>query len=526
MLFQNNLTQKQIEKYSQSSKKELLPIPDTWEEFVSLTKIRSGGKLKSFKPFPYQKKLIELGDKYKRIIVLKSRQLGITQAIVSKFLYDACRNPAASSIAFMRNGEDASAISRRCRQMLASISSYAIASNDNVGYLKINEGGDIYFKNSGAQGSRSLDSATGMLFDEAAFVPTIASIYSASSPSGAMSDNCVKYIVSTPSAKSGWYWDQLSQDNGRISIEALADAVAANEFFEPHYSDQDRLRGEDLKIYQEKGFAYFVDLRGTCKVVIHFLANEYYNQSDSFLLDRQEADGTDFETVEREYNLRFVNTAVGVFDSSLIRENAVGAWEDYDENAYYYAGIDTSTTGKDYTVCVILKYTGGRYKGGKYKVVNVYSKRKETADFNLFQIFELLEKYKVNRVGIEITGGVGQIYLEQLQQKIKDIQRYRPLEALKTTKESKERRINNLILALERKEIDFPLQSNLVKEFLSFQREGDKLQAAPGKHDDELMALSFAYDIATSKEETGSRQTNWEGMTEEEIEAEILKNLG
>ena len=126
---------KQIKKYFVSTEEKLKQIPEQWEDFTTLTTIRSGGEMKPFITYPYQKILIDLSKQYSNIIVLKSRQLGITQAIVSKFLHDACVNPAASSILFMRNAEDASAVSRRARQMLLSIPEYAVADNDNVGYL-------------------------------------------------------------------------------------------------------------------------------------------------------------------------------------------------------------------------------------------------------------------------------------------------------------------------------------------------------------------------------------------------------
>lgn len=480
-------TQKQIKKYFESD--AMLPLPDNWEDFVLLTKIRSGGELKQFKPFDYQKKLIELGEKYRKIIVLKSRQLGITQVLISKFLFDACINPAASSLAFMRNAEDASAISRRCRQMLSSIEKYVIPANDNVGYLKIAGGGDLYFKNSGAQGSRSLDSTTSMLFDESAFVPTIASIYAASSPSGAMTSNCTKYIVSTPSAKSGWYWEQLSQDNGKIDIEELAEAVANDEVF-----TQDEELIEKYELHQEKGFAYFIDERGACKVIIHYLAHPKYSLIPNFLQQKQIEDGTDEETVEREYNLKFVNTSVAVFDPLLVRESAIGGWEGkYDEEAVYFAGIDTATTGIDYCCCQILKY-----KNEVYSLVATYAKRKQSSEYHLYQISELLRFYKVKVCGVEVTGGVGQLYYERLEEDFKG--KHPHIVRLVTTNDSKAKRIAALNLGLERKKLTYASTANLITELLNFRREGNKLQAAEGHHDDEIMSLSFAYDVATNPE--------------------------
>ncbi|NJO63770.1 MAG: hypothetical protein HC836_37980 [Richelia sp. RM2_1_2] len=297
-----NPNEKQISKYF-SGAKNLLPVPNTWEDFIALTTIRSGGSMEKFKAYEYQKIIIRLAKKYPNIVILKSRQMGVTQAIVSKFLHDACVNPAASSICFMRNGEDASAVSRRARQMLQSIPEYAQSDNDNVGYLKVKSGGDIYFKNSSREGSRSLDSATGMLFDESAFVENIAQIYAASSPSSALSKKVQKFIVSTPSAKNGWYWDKINENNGDIDIEKLATEVS---------------KGRKYK--DIPGLYWFVDKANSCKIILHYSAHPVYATIPNYLEYRLEQDGTDLETVQREYNLQFIDSSVSVFDSALIRK--------------------------------------------------------------------------------------------------------------------------------------------------------------------------------------------------------------
>lgn len=463
-------TPKQIDKYF-SGAKNLLPVPNTWEDFIALTTIRSGGSMEKFKAYEYQKIIIRLAEKYPNMVILKSRQMGVTQAIVSKFLHDACVNPAASSICFMRNGEDASAVSRRARQMLQSIPEYALSDNDNVGYLKVKSGGDIYFKNSSREGSRSLDSATGMLFDESAFVENIAQIYAASSPSSALSKKIQKFIVSTPSAKNGWYWDKINENNGNIDIEELATEVS-----------------EGRKYKDIPGIYWFVDKSNCCKVIIHYSAHPIYKAIPNYLEYRLEQDGTDLETVQREYNLQFIDSSVSVFDSALIRKNAVGYYEtERDENAQYFAGLDTATTGNDYCTLPILKF-----KNDQLSLIHLYRKRKETSDYHLYHISELLNKYKVDTVGIETTGGVGQVYLEQLERQHKQVS----FEAIKTTGDSKPVMVSNVQLTLEKGQLIYPSNSPIVEELLSFRRQGRKLEAATGKHDDVLMGCAFAVAIS------------------------------
>jgi hypothetical protein len=355
--------------------------------------------------------------------------------------------------------------------MLNSIPEYAVPDSDNVGYLKIKNGGDIYFKNSSREGSRSLDSATGMLFDESAFVDNIAQIYAASSPSSALSKNVQKFIVSTPSAKSGWYWDKINENNGNIDIEQLAVDVSEG------------------KVYKEvPGVYWFIDKANCCKLILHWLAHPIYSKFDDYLAYRLEQDGTDNETVQREYNLRFVDSAVAVFSSDLIRRNAIGiSDETIDKDAEYYCGLDTATTGNDYCTFPILKY-----KNNRLSLVYLYRKRQQTSEYHLYQIGELIRKFKPKKVGVEVTGGVGQVYLENLIKEFKDID----IEAIRTTGDSKPVMISNMVLALEKEQLIYPPNSPLIDEMLSFRREGKKLEAAPGKHDDVVMGVAFAITIS------------------------------
>ncbi len=447
-------------------------MPEDWEDFVRLTTIRSGGQMVQFYPYYYQKIISRLMDEHNNIVAVKSRQLGITQIVLSKFLHRASRNPAYSSMCFMRNGDDSSAISRRARQMVNCLGEYLIPDNDNVGYLKIKDKGEIYFKNSSREGSRSYDSVLDFLFDEAAFSENIQQIYAASSPSGALSGDAItKMIISTPSAKSGWYWDKLNADNGDIDIEQLCIDVA------------------DGKVYKDvPGLYWFVDRAGTVKLIIHWKAHPVYSQIPNYLEYRMKQDGTDWETVLREYDLRFVDSAVAVFDSGLIRINAIGEYEtSVDKDAVYYAGLDTATTGNDYCTMPILKE-----KDGKYALVHLYRKRQQTSEYHLYQIGELLKMFKPRVTGIEVTGGVGQVYLEQLSRQFPDLE----FKAVRTTGDSKPVMISTMVLALEKQAMSYPANCPLIDEMLSFRRDGKKLEAAPGKHDDTVIGVSFALMVS------------------------------
>jgi len=140
----------------------------------------------------------------------------------------------------------------------------------------------------------------------------------------------------------------------------------------------------------------------------------------------------------------------------------------------------------DTTVFVILKL-----KNGKYSLVNIYRKRQQTSDYHIYQIGQLINKYNPQKVGVEVTGGTKQVYLEQLSKQHKDIS----FEAVRTTGDSKPIMITNLVLALEKEVIEYPSNSPLIEEMLSFRRQGNKLEAAPGKYDDCIMSTCFALSV-------------------------------
>lgn len=485
---------KQIDNYY--GRNDLLPLPKTWEEFAPLTLIRSGGQVIPFLPFEYQKKLVELAEKHKKLVIIKSRQLGFTELWQNYALFQACTSAGASCFLFLRNGIDASTSSRRTKLMMQGLTQYVRAANDNVFLLKIAGGGEVNFKNSGAEGARGANSSTFLLFDEAAFIMAIARIFGATAPSGALSDSigvlpCIKIVQSTPSARSGWYWDRLNENNGDRDIERIIDAVVHGEL----YSDN------------IPGFYYFVDDEGWTKVIAHWSCNPVYREIDNFLAWRKKEDKSSDDLVQREYQLKFNDQAVSVFDFGTIKSCAVSNWESFpEENCQYYGGLDTSTTGEDYCVFQVLKF-----KDRKYTLVHTYSKRKEDSQVHLFHLCKIIEYYKIKVVGVEVTGGVGHVYVDSFEKEFRG--KGVKFKRLKTTQESKQKRISDIILAFEKQILTFPEKSKLLDELLSFRREGSKLCAAQGKHDDEIMSLSFAYDVASNQDEIERR------------DEEYLKNL-
>jgi hypothetical protein len=113
----------------------LLKCPENWSDFAQLCQIRSGNRMVQFIPYEYQIKLIELMKLHPITVVVKSRQLGITQAILNRYLHKAILNPAYCGIGFMKSQADASNLSRRTRVMLDSLGKYAVTYKSKLAAL-------------------------------------------------------------------------------------------------------------------------------------------------------------------------------------------------------------------------------------------------------------------------------------------------------------------------------------------------------------------------------------------------------
>jgi hypothetical protein len=149
-------------------------------------------------------------------------------------------------------------------------------------------------------------------------------------------------------------------------------------------------------------------------------------------------------------------------------------------------------------------------KKGKYSLVHLYRKRQQTSEYHMYQIGELLKIFKPRITGIEVTGGVGQVYLEQLTRQFP----YLEFEPIRTTGDSKPIMISTMLLALEKEVLNYPANCPIIDEMLSFRRDGKKLEAATGKHDDTIMGVAFALAISpfNKREELPFANLNFGGV--------------
>ena len=448
-------------------------VPDNWPDFARLTKIRSGSKVIPFEPYWYQEKLIQAVEENYGTIVVKGRQLGCTETMASYMLWRAAREPGFLGVVLSKGFADTSNIAKRIRAMADSAPEMLELQTKNLTDLVMRGGGRILFRPSTPNGVRGLESVSMLVFDEAAFVPSIDLLYTAALPATEMcGDDARIVLMSTPWGRSGFFYERLNSNNG--SFDLLEEAA--------------KVRGPE-----SNGWKQWVDTAGWNKILIHWRSHPIYssdpNYIDTIKLRKQLTDAT----ARQEYDLEFESSEQNVFPSEYVRKCSGGCFQGPDPDGTYFIAADTSTTGSDYTVAMV-----GRYQNGGIHVVEMYRKRKMTLDYNLMKISELIQAYNPITVGIE-RNGVGQVYVEQLS-KMHPTTR---VEGLVTSKESKNEMMTRMLYALEQECVSYP-PSVIVDELMAYRREGIKMTAPPGQHDDTVMALAFLLTVSPIKRKTGT----------------------
>lgn len=452
----------------QNFQDESLVVPESWADFARLTKIRSGGNVINFNPYPYQEKLVDL-MLGRSILVVKGRQLGCSEVVCNFMLWRAASNSGYLGVVFSKNQTDTSLLARRMRRMIEGVG--LKTTTDNLQDIELTTGGRILFKNSKPDSARGIESVVDVFFDEFAFIESAKEIFDAIAPAQQMLGNKARAIVvSTPNGKSGHYWDLLSTGNGNRDIESICESASKGEI-EP--------------------FQWWVDSGGWAKVIVHWRSHPIYGSNPNFLQEVHEKQKLSWETIKQEYDLSFQESETNYFSADIVRRCVRGELEEAQPKTIYFIGVDPAFGGDDYCCAVVLKYC----ENESFSVVAFYRKRRQTSEYNLYHIQELIDKYSFVICGVETNSG-GKIYYEEL---LKNSGFAPKIYAIRTTNDSKPAMLDRLKLLLEREKLLIPPDCPLINELLSFRCKGDRLGAAQGAYDDFVMATCFA--LAAAAEE-------------------------
>jgi phage terminase large subunit-like protein len=420
--------------------KKILEVPESFEEFAKLCRIRSGAKIVPFKLYDYQKELVDLSAKYKGIVVFKTRQLGVTETIACRMLHKTCLNPSYLAAVLSLGQVEASNVAKRIRLMPAKIKDFGFASN-SLTNLEINGGGRLIFRPSTRNAIRSLESLSDLLFDEAAFTPNIEEIYSSAVPATEMVGDAARIIIASTISDEGklsWFWSMFSG-------------------YTPPQIDIDEKIG---KIQDGTGqpFDYWIDEQGWCKVLLHWRAHPYYSSIPNYLSKIKEEKRLTEIKLQREYNLGIPEVGVTLFPSQYVAACAVGKFAPPKAGRRYLFGIDPNFGGSDYFVCLVWDVTEK-----PYQLVSQYRDAGRSSEISLLRVQHLIEAYKPTLVAVEKNSG-GQVILENLNRACPGTRFAGTL----TSASSKITNTDRLAVALETREVVFPPDWEGIQEMLNF----------------------------------------------------------
>jgi hypothetical protein len=168
-----------------------------------------------FDLYPYQRRLLE-SEAAQRIIV-KARQVGISQAVAGEALFLAQRFPGMSVLFVSRNLPAAQHLQRMVYQLMRSDANALSAVRQNDRELVLENGSSVYSLPATEDTGRTF-SATAVYLDEFAHMPWAEEIYQAVAPCAALGGRVT--IISTPRGKANAFY-RLWQESaiGKRSFE-------------------------------------------------------------------------------------------------------------------------------------------------------------------------------------------------------------------------------------------------------------------------------------------------------------------
>ena len=437
-----------------------LEVPSDFKEFAQLCRVRSGSNIVSFELWDWQEELAKIADTYK-VVVGKTRQLGVTELFACKMLHKACLSPAYSGAVLSLGGKQTSLVAKRVRRMPSAIEGFKFTTNA-VTELQVAGGGSLTFAPSTDNAVRSLESVHDLLFDEAGFPRNISELYSSALPSQEMvGDKARTWVISTmpPEGKLAWFWrEMLAANNGDIDVEERVAKVREG----------------------NQGFDYWVDENGWAKVLVHWKAHPIYSQIPNYLEKTKREKKLTEDKLQREYNLGLPESGGALFKNKDIERCATGQWQSPQIKRSYLAGIDPNFGGNDFYVCLIWDVTVK-----PYSLVAQFRENNRSNTYNEEQTINLLRRYKPCITAVEKNSG-GAIILEKLIKQCPDLR----FEPVVTTSSSKRINTDRLALALEFNEVSYPKDWQGIIEMKNFSLQ--TRQATSG-NDDCLSAWSVAW---------------------------------
>ena len=417
-----------------------------------------------FVPFKWQVEFIYLIEKHTYVDLLKTRQIGATEAIACYFLWRACKNSAFTAAFISLSQNKSSDISNRIALMGSSVPGLEWETDSKL-ERKVKGGGTLFFRPCTENALRSMPSLSALCCDEAAFPPAMEKIYGSSVPALKMLGDKARIITcSTPNGRSCWFWQRMN--NTGEKIEELCNQIR-NQEIEPI---QVRTKGK------------------IAKIIAHWLGHEVYSKINNFLQKVKEEDDLTEEVVQREYNLGIDAGSANIFNNKLVRERAVGIFQSPQRHRTYIAGIDPNFGGKNNFALVIWDVTES-----PYRLVKEWGASQKSSAYCVDKAVQILRNYNTEVIAVETNGG-GRVAMENIEKQLPG----RKICGVHTSQSTKIERTDRIAFLMEQnreKSILYPKDSNFYTEALNFIQIGRYRQAAPGFSDDYLMGTATCFAL-------------------------------
>ena len=451
--------------YAPTTAPSVLPGVDDWPSFARRTWIRTAGTVAPFDPYPYQAELVRSINAHPNTIINKSRQMGASETVCSYLLCRALTERGFAAVVFSKTQQDASELGRRVRAMANSIEGetfrYLTDSNTQIA---IEGRGTLYFLPASPRAARGIPSCSVLFMDEGAFLDGAAEIYRGAMPTLSMVGDDAKVIVtSTPDTELDWFGQLWHQG---IPVDWY-----------------DFVRERDIAGLNTRLAAISDDWN---RVAIHYSQHPIYGADPNWADRTRESRRMTRAAWDSEYELAFGATDTQVYPTDLVRRASRGSWRECGTvNRTYVIGVDPNAGGNDYFVAIVLDITET-----PYEVVSMYRENGRSTDYSLRHVKTLIEDYLPERVIVE-KQAMGAVIAEALQNVLPNY----AIELFSTSRPSKITATDRVLYLLERDELIFP-EGAIGNELRAFQhKENGSREAAPGAHDDCVMALAFACSL-------------------------------
>jgi hypothetical protein len=467
------LTAKSRNAIKTKQRGDLAPDPNPYKvptdaiEFIRSCRIRTGKGFQRFDLYDYQIELLKLIIEHQSLIIIKDRQLGITE-VLAAYSYWQCLTDPAYSAAFISINQDKSAeISDRIDGMAPSNWGVEWAKN-NASELRPVRAGVMRFLPSTKSAARGLPAVNFLAFDEAGFLDHFADLYgNGTAAQESVPPDRRKTILNTTIPEEGQahpVWGMFAADNDDgYAIDAI------------HLA---REGGTSCGI---PGMVHWVDQEGCCKVVIGHKVHPIYGKDPNYIETVKKRRKIPNAIAQREHNLGIEIAGASLFHQASIERQSTGAWSGYVEGRRYMLMIDPNFGGGDNYVGLVFDITSPIAS-----LVAEYAESDRSTDYSRGKILGLADEYKIIALAIESNSG-GKIIWENIQRDRPDLNSFLTV----TSHQSKILNTDRVALALEQGEFSFPDDWGGKREMVAFS--ATKRCAVSGEKDDRVMALAAGF---------------------------------